>query len=332
MNQVGPSVATEHQGSSAVQWRHWSIALSAALSAFVAANALEAGLMRLTGGDAWDLAYVSDIILSLLVLVATYLWLHARALRGQLTALERERVAADTELALAARIQRAALGAVAAPRPGLLWFAETRPAGKVGGDFYDLITLEDGATLILVADVSGKGVPAALGLASARAAFRMTAQSLGDPQEIVRRWSRWLHAEMGGAPYLTAVLVRINAACRRLTYVNAGHPAGLLVWPTGVRLLETTCAPLGLLPGLEPGAVTVELPRGAVGLLVTDGVSEALEEGGDPLVQMTRLARAGFDRPLEELARSLLEVRGATRAERLAPPDDQTVVAFRVEV
>ncbi len=130
---------------------------------------------------------------------AVYLWLHVRALRGQLTALEKERIAADTELKLAARIQGSALTGIAPPGAGLLWHAETRPAGRVGGDFYDLVSLDSDSALVLIADVSGKGVPAAMGVAAARTAFRILTQTLTDPLEIASRWSQWLQASDGGA-------------------------------------------------------------------------------------------------------------------------------------
>jgi sigma-B regulation protein RsbU (phosphoserine phosphatase) len=311
--------------------RFWLIAFAVALSAFALARVLESALIRVTRRDPWELAYVSDTVLSLLVMAATYLWLHVRSLRGQLSSLERDRIAADAELALAARIQRTALDSVAQPTAGLLWFAETRPAGVVGGDFYDLIALDDGAMLILVADVSGKGVPAAIGLAAARATFRMMAQSLGDPGEIARRWSRWLYADTLGAPYLTALLVRLEPDRQRLSYVNAGHPAGLLVWPGGERRLTATCPPLGLVPALAASAESLDLPRDALCVLITDGGSEAFENGGDPIVQVAALARACLTRTPRDIAQALLEAAGSSRHGRISPPDDLTAMAFKIE-
>jgi phosphoserine phosphatase RsbU/P len=302
-----------------------------ALGAFAGANALERLLIRLAAGSPWGFAYVSDTVLSLLMLAATYLWLHVRNLRAQLTALERERVAADTELALAARIQRTALDGVAPPSAGLLWFAETRPAGVVGGDFYDLVTLDDGATLILVADVSGKGVPAAIGLASARAAFRMMSQNADDPAEIARRWSRWLHTDTGGTPYLTALLIRLAPDRRQLSYINAGHPPGLLLSLEREIRLAPTCQPLGLMPTLEVTTTTVEYPLGALGVLITDGVSEALENGCDAIDRVAAMARGSLARTPQEITQALLDAAHVSNGGRLAPPDDQTVVAFKVE-
>lgn len=307
------------------------IALLVALGAFAGANGLEKLLMRLAAGNPWGFAYVSDAVLSLLMLAAIYLWLHVRSLRAQLTTLERERVAADTELALAARIQRNALDGVASPSAGLLWFAETRPAGVVGGDFYDLITTESGATLILVADVSGKGVPAAIGLAAARAAFRMLSQNTDDPAEIARRWSRWLHTDTRGTPYLTALLIRLAPDRRQLTYVNAGHPPGLLLsLEREIRLLPT-CQPLGLMPTLDVVATSMEYPPGALGVLITDGVSEALDNGCDAIDRVAAVARGSLARTPQEITQTLLDAAHVLNGHRLAPADDQTVVAFKVE-
>jgi sigma-B regulation protein RsbU (phosphoserine phosphatase) len=311
--------------------RPWLLALAAALAAFVTSNALESAVIGTTGGSPWTLAYLSDAILAALMMVATYLWLHVRNLRGQLTSMERKSIATDTELELAARIQRAALDAVVSRMPGLLWHAETVPAGHVGGDFYDIVALDDDTALLVVADVSGKGVPAALGLASARAAFRMLVQTISDPTEIAERWSRWLYADTGGAPYLTALLMLLDRKRRRLRYVNAGHPAGLLMSAQGEHRLRTTCQPLGLMPGVRAISEELDFPSDALGLIVTDGVSEALEDADDPADQLAALARPLQALSPRQVVDQLLTAARGSGEKRVAPADDQTVMAFKVE-
>lgn len=312
--------------------RQWIIAVVVALVAFLAANILETQLIRVTRADPWDLALTSDILLAALVMTATYLWLHVRDLRGALTGLERERVALDTELGVAAGIQRALINDVSTRGSAVLWHAITRPAGRVGGDFYDVLPIDEERVLILVADVSGKGIPAAIGLASARAAFRMIAPSIQDPVEIARRWSSWLHSDTGGRPYLTAILLALDRRRRRVRYVNAGHPSGAILWPGGDHRLDPTMPPLGLLEETRAEGAEVDWPLGALGLLVTDGVSEALENGGEPIERLVSLARPVQSQGPQQICATLMSaVSGIARGAGVHL-DDWTMLAFKTEV
>src|SRR3981189_2651168 len=110
------------------------------------------------------------------------------------------------------------------------------PALYIGGDFYDFIPDADG--LFVVGDVSGKGIPAALLQASAHSLFRTLARETTHPAELLTRISKEIYAENAGASYLTCVAARLDSRARTLTYTNAGHPVGLLVGPSGRRLLS----------------------------------------------------------------------------------------------
>ncbi len=162
--------------------------LLAALATAVAAPLIAIFLEERLGlGPDW----ISDAILSIAFLISTYLWLHLRATRSRLSELERSRIAFDSELALAARIQRTLLPPAPQPRGAYRWSALMQPAGKVGGDLYDFVETRSGVLFIL-GDVSGKGVPAALLTASTRALFRALARSTDDPAEVLERLSRTL--------------------------------------------------------------------------------------------------------------------------------------------
>jgi sigma-B regulation protein RsbU (phosphoserine phosphatase) len=308
-----------------------AIAFAVAVVAFFATNGLEAGLLRLSGGNVWELAWSSEVALSLLVMTATYLWLHVRSLRGALTEAERAQVAVDSELRLAARVQRKLLDNVKASPEAVLWCAAIHPAGQVGGDFYDVVDLDPERALLLIADVAGKGVPAALGLASARSAFRMIVQTVDDPAEIAEQWSRWMRSEFRGSSYVTAILLRADRAGRRIRYVNAGHPAGVLLGPSGEQRLGSTCAPLGLLEGATIQAADVEWRKDMLGVLFTDGVSEALEDGDDPIESLIGLARPLLFLPPHQVCSRLMASLGAAKHRSVAPPDDKTILAFRAK-
>ena len=304
------------------------ISVAAGIAAFAVANTAESALISATRGNPWPLAWTSDVVLSCALVVATYLWLHVRSLQGELSTLERARVEVDTELRLAAAIQRHLLEATEAGPAPVAWHGLLQPARRVGGDFYDVLTLPDGSVLILTADVSGKGIPAAIALASARAAFRQIARRTADLPMLAGALSGAIHDENGGSPYMTALLCQVVPTQGELRYVNAGHPAGRLAGPGGLVRLEPTGPPLGLLPDSRWEAPSLDARAFTLGLLFTDGVAEALEADGDPDEIIDGLARSLAAGTPEAACTAVMErVRRAGRSP-LAPPDDRTVLAF----
>jgi sigma-B regulation protein RsbU (phosphoserine phosphatase) len=254
-------------------------AVASALVAFVAALAIERGLIRLIGVDLLELEWISDVVLAIAFGSATVLWLHLRLARTALTRLERAQVALETELEVAARIQRGLLPRPPSAHGGWRFAAQLQPAGHVGGDFYDFVD-RGTSLLVLLADVSGKGIPAALVMESSRTLFRMMARETDRPEELVARLGRALYAVHGGMPYLTCFLARIELDSRRLAWVNAGHPAGLVVNGPTHRALASTGPPAGILSGVTYESQTATLGAGDALVLMTDGVTEAIEAGG----------------------------------------------------
>jgi hypothetical protein len=255
------------------------VALGSALAGFVFAIAFERELVRLLGLNLLELEWVSDVVLACAFGAATFLWLHLRRARTALTRLERAQLVLDTELAIAADIQRDLLPPPLGTRNGWRFAARLEQAGHIGGDFYDFID-RGPAALVLLADVSGKGIPAALVMASARTIFRQIARETERPDELMARLARGLWEEHGGAPYLTGFLAHVDFEARLLTWVNAGHPAGLLVRGTSHQGLPATGPPAGLLSQASYSAQELLLAAGDTIVLVTDGVTEALESGG----------------------------------------------------
>lgn len=221
------------------------MAPAAALAAAVVAPLLAIFVEAWLGlGPDW----ISDAILSVAFLTSTYLWLRLRAIRSLLSELERNRIALDSELALAARIQRSLLPPAPPPRGPYRWSALMEPAGKVGGDLYDFVETRSGVLFIL-GDVSGKGIPAALLTTSTRALFRTLARSTDDPAEVMDRLSQARYEDGGGSPYLTAVVARLNPEECSLTHVNAGHPPTLLLRSDSERRLQVGGPPAGMFRG-----------------------------------------------------------------------------------
>jgi serine phosphatase RsbU (regulator of sigma subunit) len=307
-------------------------AVAAALAAFVLAIGFERELVRLLSLDLGELEWVSDVVLSTALGVASFLWLHLRRARNELTRLERTQLVLDTELRIAAQIQLHLLPPLPLARDGWRFAAKLEPAGRVGGDFYDFVDL-GGSLLVLLADVSGKGIPAALVMGSCRALFRQLARETDEPATLVARLGRALLEEHGGAPYLTCFLGRLDLEQRCLSWVNAGHPAGLVVAGREHRALAATGPPAGLLPDVCYQARTQWLAGGEALVLVTDGVTEAID--GDGRV-FERLAGA-VSRKRASGAQAICEQ--VMRLSRAGPAlqaggnghDDRTVVVVTLE-
>lgn len=309
------------------------VAAVSAVAAYAVAAGAELALIRVFQPTELELTWISDLILAATLGTVTYLWLHLRATRATLSAIERDKLVLDTQLSLAADVQRKLLPELPAETPVARWGARLHPAGKVGGDFYDIVTLGDGTVMFVLADISGKGVPAAMLLAWTRAVFRTLAAEQAEPRDLVARMSRALHRDHGGALYLTCIAARFDGRAGTLTYANAGHPAGLVVGADATAMLDVGGPPAGLFPAASFTQEVLQLRTGDLVVLLTDGVTEALPATPEPpVVQLLRTLRAldGHTAPLvicDELI--ALAERGPGPEQVSDWQDDRTVVAMR---
>lgn len=176
----------------------------------------------------------------------------------------------------ARRIQQNLLPRSAPLLPGFHLKAEWVPAGAVGGDWYDYIPLSEGRVAIVLADVSGKGMPAALLMSGVRGILRSLAPLASGPGEVLARVNQILLDDVPTGRYVTMIYAVLDPARRTLTFASAGHPWPLLCHGTSVRPLHTDAGlPLGLLPS-EFTEHTVKLCSDFRLLFYTDGISEAL--------------------------------------------------------
>src|SRR5262245_58613885 len=254
-----------------------TLAGGAALLFFVIAGSVETGLIRLLRPSELELDWISDAVLSVALGVAVYLWLHLRATRLALTERERAQVVIQAQLSLAESMQRRLLPAVPEAMDGFEWAAILVPAGRIGGDFYDFVESHSGARYMLIADVSGKGISAAMALTLLRATFRNLTRHIDRPAQLAARMSSAFHEEWHGTPYVTCVIACIDPVARTLTYTNAGHPYGLLVRDGADRELDQGGPPLGLLKDARYNEESLDLTPGDVCAFVTDGITEAFD-------------------------------------------------------
>lgn len=305
--------------------------LAAAFVTYLTAAAAEFSLIRTFQPTERELAWVSDLVLASALGVAVYLWLHLRATRQALLERERSELVLNTQLAIAADLQRRLLPTLP-PRGGPLdWAAALKSAGQIGGDFYDLVSLADGRVLLLVADVSGKGIPAAMALSTLRAAFRALARRVPEPATLLTQLSAALYDQWGGTPYFTCVVALIDLQGGTLTYANAAHPAAVLVGPSGARYLEALGPPAALLAGCVYHDRPVAIGPGDVCVLVSDGVTEALGDDAAPN-QLENWARAEEVVPgcAADICHAIMDAALAGRGPGGVPDwdDDRTVVVM----
>jgi phosphoserine phosphatase RsbU/P len=205
------------------------------------------------------------------------------------------------------------------------------PNFEIGGDYFDYLDLSESRMGIAIADVSGKGVPAALVMATFRAALRTQVQHEEQLPRIMEAVNRLLTESTGPTSFVTAVYGVLDPSSGDFSYVNCGHnPPLLLHADGGGERLDGSGLVLGVLPGTSFGTLHVQLKPGDTLVLYTDGVIEAGEENDAALGEqgLERLLRQSWNKPASAMIQSIV---AATR--RLSPDgtysDDFTLLLVR---
>lgn len=157
-----------------------------------------------------------------------------------------------------------------------------QPHSEVGGDYYDLFTLPDGRYVACVADVSGKGIAAALLMSNFQANLRASIPHAQDLVHLVHDLNGKVHASARGERFITLFIALIDTSSRRMQYINCGHNDPLLHHDEGITPLRDGSIALGMmpkLPFLKSGEV--ELPAGCTLLCYTDGLIEQEDVNGN---------------------------------------------------
>lgn len=239
------------------------------------------------------------------------------------------------ELEIAHRIQRALLPRTLPQLAGFRLAGNWESARQVGGDFYDAFPLGDHSMLLVVADVMGKGVPAAIFATITRSLLRALAVRSHHPARLLKRLNELLYAELSSVGmFITAQVVFIDLKRRQLVAASAGHCPVLMLSGDIVKALGVTGTPLGILPNATYRQQTATLAQPGGLLLYTDGLTEALNPAGEMFGQ-DRLAdwiRARVPQPAtaetmrDELAAELRRFRGPA-----ALSDDQAFLILAEE-
>lgn len=253
---------------------------------------------------------------------------------ARLFAEEVEKQRLENELHLAKDIQRQLLPEIIPDMRGYDIAGENISSKQVGGDYFDVVQLDAGRLLIAIADVSGKGIPAALIMANAQAALRALAPLELPLPEFVTRINTVVHANTRADKFVTFFCGILDVRSGLLRYINAGHNPPLLRRAGSGQLEElgTGGIVLGILdpaPPFDEG--TAQFDAGDALILYTDGVSEAMnvqsEEFGEPRLQALAAA-SGEAAPAGEIVRTIIS---AVQQHAAGAPqsDDITLLVVR---
>src|SRR6266481_4086256 len=197
---------------------------------------------------------------------------------------QRDDLLQDVELA--AQVQSLFLPVGKPAIAGLEIAGRMQPARGVSGDYYDYIPINAHTIQMVIADVAGKGVPAALLMSATAAAMQLEANHDRNMLEMVGRLNTGIHSVSDdGERYVTLLIAELDAQERKLRYVNCGHnPALLFRAQTGeVTRLNSSCAPIGISSENSCEIASADLTPGDVLVFYTDGVTEAENQSGEEL-------------------------------------------------
>ncbi len=257
------------------------------------------------------------------------------SLQNALLLRDRVKVARiEEELNLAHQIQQTFLNGEIPPLPRCEVHAVNLPSRQVGGDYYDVVPTPDGSFLVAIADVAGKGVPAALLSSMLQAALRTQARSVESPAEILRNINALVYRSTAVHQFATFFLARVSPDGCRMAYANAGHNWPAVLRKNGEReWLKTGGTILGIMEDVAMEEDSITLTAGDVLVFYTDGISEATNSEGE-LYTEERLIDfvAALPPALNPEAIAVSILREIERhLGRLEAQDDRTLVVLRVQ-
>jgi sigma-B regulation protein RsbU (phosphoserine phosphatase) len=238
-----------------------------------------AGILSL--GPKLSEAPYSEVDIRLLQAVASQMGLALENSRlvASLAAAAAERERANTELEIAREVQERLFPQKFPAIPGLDCAGYCRPARGVGGDYYDFLQLADGRLGVAIGDVSGKGIAAALLMASLQASLRGQALAeIHDLSALMHNVNKLVYEASTSSRYATFFYGEYDSATRRLDFVNAGHNPPVILRGDGVVRLEAGGPVVGLLPQACYRQDCFVFEPGDIFVAFTDGISEALNE------------------------------------------------------
>lgn len=270
----------------------------------------------------WGLTFGATTAVAVLLVSLYRVQLELKASRRQLARKE-------AELSFALEVQQALFPRHLPDKEGLEFAAVCIPARGISGDYYDVMQFPDGRLVFAIADISGKGISAAILMANLQALLRTLAETGNPPSEVCGKLNQHLHQVTDASKFATFFYGEWNTAEHRLRYVNAGHNTPILLGSLSGTQLAEGGFPLGMFARAEFQTGEVMLQRGDVLVLYSDGITEATsssgEEFGEERLQAQIEKNAG--RPLSEMQAAILEAVRKWAGDE--PDDDMTLLMVR---
>ena len=218
-------------------------------------------------------------------------WRAALASRDQLVAIQ-------NELDVASKIQQSILPTRFPKSAQYEVYANMEPARNVGGDFYDILTLDGDRVGLAIADVSDKGVPASLFMMSSRTLLKGTAIGIPEPGNVLKDVNDLLYEENDTSMFVTVIYAVFSPDTGTFVYANGGHNPPLIIHKDGSSTLLPPIGgiALGIAPGMSFPQDTVNLEPGDILMLYTDGVTEAMNASREEF-GMERMQQVFADNP-----------------------------------
>jgi phosphoserine phosphatase RsbU/P len=236
------------------------------------------------------------------------------------------------DVELAAQVQRMFLPFGKPAIAGLEIAGMMKPAKGLSGDYYDYIPINAHTLQTVIADVSGKGVSAALLMSATAAATHLEVDHERDMLEVVERLNTGIRSVSDGKHFVTLLLAEINTQRRTLRYVNCGHnPALLFQSETDkVTLLNSSCVPIGIFSEENCELASVGLATGDVLVFYTDGITEAQNDAGEEFgtERLAAILQNGFSLSAEALMATIFST-AAEFCSHIGFADDVTVLVVK---
>jgi serine phosphatase RsbU (regulator of sigma subunit)/catechol 2,3-dioxygenase-like lactoylglutathione lyase family enzyme len=258
----------------------------------------------------------------------------SKALEAQRRAAEEKREAERRlahELDIARRVQARLFPQAHPPCSTLVYAGKCDQARQVGGDYFDFFSLGEKRVAMVVSDIAGKGIAAALLMANLQANLRSQClTAVSDPERFLRSVNHLFFENTAASAYATLFFADYSDSEQRLRYVNCGHLSGLLLRSDDhVEWLPSTCTVLGLFAAWECSIAECTLAKGDTLVIYTDGVTEACDDSGDEFGQSRLLSSAKTHRhltPHHMIDAILADVRRFSVHEQL---DDMTLLVAK---
>jgi phosphoserine phosphatase RsbU/P len=281
-------------------------------------------LTRVSEVTAWALTFGGSMAAAVL-LAAIYRF------QSELQASRQELAHKQAEMYFALKVQQELFPQQLPQAGGLEFSAACNPASGISGDYYDVLSLQNGHVSFAIADVSGKGISAAILMANLQALLRVVSASAQEPVEVCNKLNSHLHQVTDTSRYATLFYGDWNPETKTVKYVNAGHNPPFLLAGAGRQDLDDGGIPLGVLPIYEYKMGEVSMRPGDLLVLYSDGITEAGVSSGEEfgVKRLESLVTSLKERPLGEIQARVLE---AVRTWTGKPPeDDITLMLVRAK-